>query len=120
MVNLPDGQGGTIEVCKAAEWAGQFYKLRNDIIHGGAVTADRLQYKDWITHLIVADLVMLELVKRLLYKHGCIGDDIRRRVADLAKDSPEPPEKIEEALLPSILGLDVTDVHEALGWISQQ
>jgi len=116
-VTLPDGCGGAFEVCKAAEWAGQFYNLRNDIIHGALVTADRLQYKEWITHLIVADLVMLELVKRLLYTHGCIGDDLRRRAAEWAKDSPDPPEKFEETLLPGMFGLNVEGVHEALGWI---
>jgi len=117
MVEMQDGRNGTFNVCKAAEWAGQFYNLRNDITHGDVVPYERLQYKDWITHLIVADMVMLELVKRLLYKHRCIGDYLRHRAAEWAKDSPDPPEKFEERLLAGMFGLDVEGVHEALGWV---
>ena len=117
MVALPDGRDGTFEVCKAAEWAGEFYKLRNDIVHGDDVPYGRLQYKDWITHLIVADLVMLDWVKRLLYEHGCLGDDLRRRAAQWAQNFGGTVEDNERALLPGMLGLGLEDVHEALGWI---
>jgi len=117
MVEMPDGRGGTFSVCKAAEWAGEFYKLRNDIVHGDDVPYQRLQYRDWITHLIVADLVMLDWVKRLLYQHGCLGDDLRRRAAQWAQDLGGTAEDNERALLPGMLGLGLEDVHEALGWI---
>ncbi len=117
MVALPDGHSGTFSVCKAAEWAGEFYKLRNDIVHGDDVPYQRLQYKDWITHLIVADLVMLDWVKRLLYEHGCLGDDLRRRAAQWARDFGGTSENNEQALLPGMLGLGLEDVHQALGWV---
>lgn len=113
MVTLPDGQ----EVCKAAEWAGQFYRLRNAITHGDAVPFERLQYKDWVTHLIVADLMLLELVKRLLYEHQCIGDDIRQKAVKWSQDLGGSVEDTERDLLPSMFGLDLKDVHEALGWV---
>lgn len=81
------------------------------------MTAQDFLYKDWITHLIVADLVLLELVKRSLYKHHCIGDDIRKHAEKHAKESSDPPEAFEAVLLPGILGLDLDRVHEAVGWI---
>jgi hypothetical protein len=57
-----------------------------------------------------------ELVKRLLYEHRCIGDDIRRRIAKCAEVSKDSIEDLEQAMLPSILGFGFEDVHEALGW----
>lgn len=117
MGTLRDGQRGTFPVCKAAEWAGQFYKLRNDITHGDTVSSDSLRYKDWVTHLIVADLVMLEWVKRLLYEHGCVGDRLRKNVARFAPCVSGEVEVLEATLLPSFHGLDFECVHEALGWI---
>lgn len=120
MVEMQDGRGGTFGVCRAAEWAGQFYKLRNDITHGDQVPYERLLYKDWIIHLIVADLVMLEWVKRLLYERGFFGDDLRRRAAKWAQDFGGSAEDSEQALLPGMLGLGLEDVHEALGWIESR
>ena len=98
-------------------WAWDFYELRSRIVHGEAVTAEDLQYKDWITHLIVADLVLLDLVKRLLYEHRCMGDDVRRRAAEWAENSSDNAEGFERTMLPGVLGLGLGGVHEALGWI---
>lgn len=117
LVSRTDGKGNQHEVCKAAEWAAQFYGLRSMIVHGDVVTAENLKYKDWITHLIVADLVLLELIQRLLYEHRCIGDDIRRRAAEWAEHSSDSVEDFEKAMLPGCLGLSLEGVHEALGWI---
>lgn len=117
LVELPDGQGGTLSVCKAAEWAGQFYKLRNDIVHGDEVNPERLRYKQWVTHLIVADLVMLEWVKRLLYEHGCLGHRFREHLDRLAPLSSDSREELERRLLPGMIGLDLDPVHKALDWI---
>lgn len=117
LVELPDGQGGTLSVCKAAEWAGQFYKLRNDIVHGDEVNPERLRYKQWVTHLIVADRVMLEWVKRLLYEHECLGHKFREHLDRLAPLSPDSRAELERRLLPGIIGLDLDPVHEALDWI---
>ncbi|MBP7052144.1 MAG: hypothetical protein KBE65_14100 [Phycisphaerae bacterium] len=116
IVELQDGRGGTFEVCKAAEWGGQFYELRNKITHGDQVSYEQLLYKGWVTHLIVADLVMLELVKRLLYEHVCIGEDSRKCLANFAPICSDSPEVLEATLLPGALGLRLDDVHEALGW----
>ena len=117
LVARKDNKGNKYQVCKAAEWAAQFYDLRSRIVHGDAVTAEDLQYKDRISHLIVADLVLLELVKRLLFEHRCIGDKVRRRAAEWAENSSDSIEDFEQVILPGFLGLDIEDVHEALGWI---
>ena len=112
------------EVCKAAEWAAEFYHLRSRIVHGDKVTEKDFVYKDWITHGIVADLVLLELVKRMLYRHDCIDQEIRLRAERIAKkfgeDSPEAIDKVEKGLLSGLLGLQLDDVHEALGWRSSR
>lgn len=117
LVARKDSKVNEFQVCKAAEWAAQFYDLRSRIVHGDAVTASDLIYKDWITHLIVADLVLLELVKRMLYEHRCIGDEVRRRAAEWAQNSDDSVEDFERVLLPGVMGLGLEAVHEALGWI---
>ena len=117
LVQVKDKDGTTFCVCPAAQWAADFYNLRNDITHGDEVPYERLDYKGWVSHLTVADVVFLELVERMLYRHGCIGQHLRERVAELAPLSSDPPEALEAALLPGICGLNLEDVHEALGWI---
>jgi hypothetical protein len=112
-----DNKGREFEACAAAWWARDFYELRSRIVHGNQVTAADLKYRGWITHLMVADLVLRELVDRLLYQHGCIGERLRACVAKLAAESSESPEAFEAVMLPGMTGLDVEDVHEALGWI---
>jgi hypothetical protein len=69
----PDDKGRDETFSRCAWWAYDFYGLRNAIVHGESVEPAKLYYKDWVTHLDVADVVMLEFVKRLLYKHGCLG-----------------------------------------------
>ena len=112
--------GKEYEACLAAWWAWDFYDLRSRIVHGDTVTAMDLRYKGWITHLIVADLVMLELIKRLLYDHRCICHDVRRMAAEYAQHSDDSVEEFERGMLPGVLGLDVEGVHEALGWTPTQ
>jgi hypothetical protein len=112
-----DNSGKTHTLSLVGCWAWDFYELRSRIVHGDPVAVEEIQYKDWITHLIVSELVLLECVKRLLYRHGCVGDGLRRRAAQWAKDSAEPVEAFEETMLSGIVGLDLDGVHEALGWI---
>jgi len=112
-----DNSGKTHTLSLVGCWAWDFYELRSRIVHGDPVATEEIQYKGWITHLIVSELVLLECVKRLLYKHGCLGEGLRRRAAELAKDSLEPVEAFEDAMLTGMLGLNLDGVHEALGWI---
>jgi hypothetical protein len=112
-----DNGGKTHTLSLVGCWAWDFYELRSRIVHGDPVAAEEIQYKGWITHLIVSELVLLECVKRLLYRHGCIGDVLRRGAAEWAKDSTESVEAIEKEMLSGMLGLDLDGVQEALGWI---
>ena len=112
-----DEKGKDYEACLAAWWARDFYRLRSRIVHGDSVEAEDLKYKDWITHLIVADLVLRELVMRILYQYGCIVEKLRRRIAEIASRSSDSAEVLEAALLPGMFGLNIEDVHRALGWM---
>jgi len=117
LVSRKDNKGNEYQVCMAADWAAKFYDLRSRIVHGETVTTEDLRYKDWLSHLIVADLVLRELVMRILYQYGCIGEKLRRHIAEMAPHSSDSTGVVEAALLPGILGLDLEGVHQALGWI---
>lgn len=112
-----DSKGKEHEASLAAWWSWDFYELRSRIVHGDPIRPEDIQYKDWITHLIVADVVFLGLVKRLLYEHKCVGDEVRRQAAHLAKSSTDTVEDFEKVLFGRVAGLDLDSVHEALGWI---
>lgn len=62
----------------AGWWGWDFYKLRNRIVHGDTVAAEELIYKDWLTHLIVADLVFLKSVIKDLYSFGYYAQDVKK------------------------------------------
>lgn len=107
---------------KIGWWAWDFYKLRNAIVHGDIVKPERLRYhapgRDWLTQLIVADLVFWECVTRQLYVHGCIGDNVRKCAAEWDKTFPkEAAGSSEEQLARWFLGFD--GVHQALGWLPE-
>lgn len=108
----------SFQLSLAGCWAWDFYELRSRIVHGDSILKDDLIYKDWITHLIVADLVFLEAVKRKLYRYGCIGKNVKTYLEEFDKLCPnEPPGNAEELLTRWFLGFD--DVHKALGWIGE-
>jgi hypothetical protein len=100
-----------------AVWAGQFYDLRNSIVHGDSVSLRHLRYRNrnqdsnhkWLTHLIVADLVFYELVIRLLFDDGLIGKSARK----LGKDFGVPP----ETFFGMFYGFD--NAYQAVGWLKK-
>jgi hypothetical protein len=98
-------------------WAWDFYELRNHIVHGDSIPLKSLIYRDWITHLIVADLVFLECMKRVLFDQKCIGNNVRSCAKEFAK-SKEPNNGSIEPLARWFLGFN--DVHRALGWIPKK
>jgi len=71
-----DHKGKSFEMSLASCWAWDFYNLRSTIVHGDSVPYQDLIFRDWITHLIVSDLVFLECTKRELFRNKCIGDDV--------------------------------------------
>jgi hypothetical protein len=109
-----------------AWWGYDFYNIRNDIVHGDKVDSERLRYRsgpcgDWLTQLLVADLVFWECVVRLLYKERLIGGDVLELATELDKLFPEPStEELVEQLASWRWFLGIDDVHEALGWGNQE
>lgn len=100
----------------AACWAWDFYELRSRIVHGDPVAPRDLIYKEWITHLIVADIFFWECLKRELFMHKCIGDNVYYCVKEFDKAFPNKLQGTSvEQLARWFLGFN--DVHRALGWI---
>jgi len=100
-------------------WAWDFYELRSRIVHGDSVPSSELIFKDWITHLIVSDLVFWECMKRELLKHKCIGDRVYSCAEKITKSSSkDEKEAVIESLTRWFLGFD--DVHIALGWLPEE
>jgi len=117
-----DSKGNDYTYSKVAWWSWDFYEIRNSIVHGDYVKPECIQYCvldiKWLTHLIVADLVFWECVKRELFKHRCIGDNVYSCVKEWDKAYPEEPKGTSiEPLARLFLGFD--DVFKALGWIKE-
>jgi len=102
----------------AGWWASDFYKLRNQIVHGDYIPPDNMIYNDWVTHLIVADLVFWECVKRKLFKYKCLDNNISSFAKEFEKMFPGEPQGTSIEILARWL-LGFNDVHRALGWIRE-
>lgn len=50
------------EFTKFAWWGYDFYKLRNDIVHGKAIGSKDLYYKNDVPHIYLASLVLLQYI----------------------------------------------------------
>lgn len=117
--NRTTDRGKSFNMSLVGCWAWDFYELRSRIVHGDLIPSNDLIYRDWITHLIVADLVFLECVKRELFEHKCIGNNVRSHAKKLDKlFSNEPEGASIEPLARWFLGFN--SVHRALGWIRQK
>lgn len=57
---------------KAAWWAYDFYKLRNEIVHGDDVDPAKLRYNAHITQKDVADAVLYQIIFQTLFETSCI------------------------------------------------
>ena len=111
-------KGKNFDMSLAACWAWDFYGLRSKIVHGESAPYTELIFRDWITHLIVSDLVFLECVKRELFKKKCIGSNVYECVEKITKLSVEDEKTaVTEVLARWFLGLK--QVHQALGWLRE-
>ena len=111
-----DHKGKIHDMSLACCWAWDFYNLRSKIVHGDYIPNQDLIYRDWITHLIVSDLVFLESLKRVLFRNKCIGDNVYSCAEKIAKSSDEHEKNaVVESLARWFLGFN--NVHRALGWI---
>lgn len=112
-------RGKDYDMSLAGCWAWDFYDLRSKIVHGESVPYSELIFRDWITHLIVSDLVFLECVKRELFKNKCIGRDVYECADKIARSAVEDEKQaITETLARWFLGLK--EVHKALGWLPEK
>lgn len=112
-------KGKDFDMSLAACWAWDFYDLRSKIVHGEAVPYSELIFRDWITHLIVSDLVFLECVKRELFKNKCIGRNVYECADKITKSAIEDEKHaVTEALARWFLGFK--EVHKALGWLPEK
>jgi|GEM_PF-1056479 len=105
-----------VERSLAYWWAWDFYSLRNDIVHGNKIKPDDLLYKDWITHLIVADIVFYFFVLFHLVFNGLIGREASSLVEYLSQVYGEPVEHELKYKMVSQL-YNFTQAYRALGWI---
>jgi hypothetical protein len=111
-----NGKGEKRDLSLAGCWAFDFYGLRNKIVHGEEINNNDLRYRDWITHLIVADLMLYQCIKKALYINDCFDksfdefiDGIKKIFNDKILD--------DDILLLLNISLGFKHTHEALGWI---
>jgi len=122
-----DRKGNDHTYSKIGWWGWDFYKIRNNIVHGDIIKSEILHYyapnREWLTHLIVADLIFWECVKRELFNHKCIGDNIYSLAKEcnkiLSKAFPEEPQSTYIKQL-SRWFLGFNEIHKALGWILEK
>jgi len=96
-------------------WADDFYDLRSRVVHGDPVEIERLRYKRWVSHLIVADVVFWQSMVEQLYSLRCFGADLRRMSREYDRMCPDKqPGWHEQELKDWLLGFD--DVSRSLGW----
>ena len=111
-----DHKGKIHNMSLASCWAWDFYNLRSKIVHGDSIPNQDLIFRDWITHLIVSDLVFLECLKRELFRNKCIGDNVYSCAEKITKSSDEHEKKaVVESLARWFLGFN--NVHRKLGWV---
>ena len=74
-----------------------------------------------MTHLIVAELVFWECMKRELLEHKCIGDNVYSAADKIMESSPSSEDYEKEAVIESLTRwfLGFKDVHIALGWLAE-
>lgn len=104
-LNAPGGSTQTVGL--PAAWASDFYRLRNQIVHGDVVALEDLRFYQWISHLVVADVVFWQCVASELYRSGHLGESVRTMMSD-------PLQAIlGETLEKRLLGFDA---HQTLKW----
>lgn len=134
-----DQKGNAFTATLAEWWIWDFYDMRNAIVHGDEFQIADLRYiewlrehtnssdindeKDWLTHLIVADLMFWECMIHELYKECYFAKEIDRfatawRSLFKPKSKPCDEADIDDSLKMKMLRhkFDICRVHKALGW----
>ena len=122
-----DKNGHVHKYSKIGWWGWDFYEIRNDIVHGDIVKSEILHYytpnREWLTHLIIADIIFWECVKKELFNYRCIGDNIFSLAKEYSKildkaSLEEPQSSSIKQLSRWLLGFN--KIHEALGWFRKK
>ena len=113
-----DWRGRTQNYSLPGWWAHDFYDLRSRIVHGDVIDLAAIQYAQWITHGIVADLVYWQCLVAELYELKCVGDSIRELAKELDAAFPdEEPGTAEPLLAEWFLGFK--RYQRVLGWLPE-
>lgn len=119
------GRRESIELSPVGKWGVDFYRLRNDIVHGDRIPPDGLLFdadvSSWIDHLIVADVVLWEVVIRELISCSLLTTPASGTGALAAATFPNTdPDAIETALIATFVSLrfGLSRSHEQLGWLA--
>ncbi len=115
-----DDKGKVHEASRVGFWAKDFYDLRSRIAHGASILPEENRCNEWITQLIVADLLFLECVEILLYHEKCFGDNYRelaRKFRDCKSAEDEPDEDEEDFGLHMLKTSSFDSAYRRLGWL---
>jgi hypothetical protein len=116
----------TLRLNMPAVWLGEFYDLRNAIVHGGVVSQRRMRYQarryPWLTYLHVADLVLWEAILWELIELKLLAGKARRHAIWLSRQfgkvTAEPA--FVRQVQAGAMGINVEQYHEDLGWVSRK
>jgi hypothetical protein len=109
-----------VTLCKAAWWAWDFYKSRNAVVHGDDVKPTDLSFHapdmDWLTHLIVADLLFGEFVIWELDGLKCMDKEVDEFIKSINVIADKDPKGLPRPQAVRFMH-NLSDVHRALGWM---
>ncbi|MFC1553389.1 hypothetical protein ACFL7D_02035 [candidate division KSB1 bacterium] len=101
------------EITTAGRWTLRFNRLRNKIVHGDKLIPDSLKYKNNISHLEVADLILIECIVKELFRRGYFNKLIYETNYTVSK--PKRINNLAKSIFKHLF-TDFKDVHKALGW----
>ena len=115
------GKKESVTFSKAAWWAWDFYKSRNAVVHGDEVKPQSLKFTapdvDWLTHLIVADLLYGECVIWELDRLNCLDAEVDELIKSVNAIADKDPKGLPRPAAVRFL-YDLQAVHRALGWMN--
>jgi hypothetical protein len=112
----------SVDLSPVGRWGAHFYDLRSRIVHGDEVPLDAmlLHSTNWLTHLIVADLVMRELIVRELHAAGLIATSAHDGAQLPAQAFPNVTAADMESTLSQLFlqtRFGFRSIHQRLGWL---
>jgi len=114
--------GKEIKLNLAGWWANDFYNLRNKIVHGDEVELKELKYKDKISYIDVADLLLWKSIILKSYDKCFIGKEKINSENKIMKilNALCPNNNTDQSIINrKVLNLkyDFESIYKAIGWI---